>query len=80
MVIEDIIKELRAELKRIDKLILALDGLNTVRRRGRPPKLLLELRAQAAKEEAAAGAGAGKRGKKPTAGPKRAARKKRATN
>lgn len=51
MVIEEIIKELRAELKRIDKLILAMDSLNTVRRRGRPPKLLLELRAQAEKEE-----------------------------
>jgi hypothetical protein len=80
MVIEDIIKELRAELKRIDKLILALDGLNTVRRRGRPPKLLLELRAQAAKEEAAANAGTGKRSKKPANGRKRAARKKRGSN
>jgi hypothetical protein len=79
MVIEDIIKELRAELKRIDKLILALDSLNTVRRRGRPPKLLLELRAQAAKEEAAAASGRGKRSKKAATGKKRAVRQKRET-
>lgn len=77
MVIEEIIKELRAELKRIDKLILALDSLNTVRRRGRPPKLLLELRAQAAKEEAAAGPAQAKRAKKAAKGNKRAAREKR---
>jgi hypothetical protein len=80
MVIEDIIKELRAELKRIDKLILALDGLNTVRRRGRPPKLLLELRAQAAMEEAAAGPGRANAGKTAGKGEKRAARKKREAN
>lgn len=77
MVIEDIIKELRAELKRIDKLILALDSLNTVRRRGRPPKLLLELRAQAAKEEAAALPGREKRSKKAAKGDKRPMREKR---
>lgn len=79
MVIEDIIKELRAELKRIDKLILALDSLNTVRRRGRPPKLLLELRAQAAKEAAAA-SGQGNPGKKSAKARKRPARKKRGTS
>lgn len=79
MVIEDIIKELRAELKRIDKLILALDSLNTVRRRGRPPKLLLELRAKAAKEEAA-NTGKGTRNKKAVNGRKRAGRKKRDSN
>lgn len=77
MVIQDIIKELRAELKRIDKLILALDSLNTVRRRGRPPKLLLELRAQAAKEEAAAVSGRGKGIKKPANVKRRAARENR---
>lgn len=80
MVIEDIIKELRAELKRIDKLILALDSLNTVRRRGRPPKLLLELRAQAAKEQSAPNAGKGKRARKPATGRKRTAAAKRGTN
>lgn len=80
MVIEDIIKELRAELKRIDKLILALDSLNTVRRRGRPPKLLLELRAQAAKEEAAAAAGTGRSGNKSAKTRKRPSRKKRDKN
>ena len=77
MVIEDIIKELRAELKRIDKLILALDSLNTVRRRGHPPKLLLELRAQAAKEEATANSGGAKRNKAAPKGKKRAVRKKK---
>ncbi len=44
MDIVSIIKELRAELERIDNLILALDSLHTGRRRGRPPKLLQELR------------------------------------
>ena len=39
-----IIKELRQELERIDNLILALDNLHRGRRRGRPPKLLQELR------------------------------------
>jgi hypothetical protein len=42
-----IIKELRSELERIDALILALDRLQSGRRRGRPPKLLQELRAGA---------------------------------
>jgi len=67
MVIEDIIKELKAELRRIDRLILALDDLNTVRRRGRPPKLLVELRAQAAKEKRETPGG---RDKGPTKGAK----------
>jgi len=44
MDIDTIVKELRQELERIDTLILALDGLHTGRRRGRPPKLLQELR------------------------------------
>ncbi len=44
MDIVTIIKELRQELERIDTLILALDSLHTGRRRGRPPKLLQELR------------------------------------
>lgn len=43
-----IIAELRKELERIDKLMLALDSLQTGKRRGRPPKLLQQLRAEAA--------------------------------
>ncbi len=39
-----IIRELRNELERIDRLILALDTLHTGPRRGRPPKLLQQLR------------------------------------
>ena len=39
-----IVNELRRELQQIDNLILALDSLQTGRRRGRPPKLLQELR------------------------------------
>jgi len=42
-----IVKELRRELQQIDSLILALDSLQTGRRRGRPPKLLQELRSGA---------------------------------
>lgn len=42
MEIVHIIKELRAELQRIDTLIVALEGLHSGRRRGRPPKALLE--------------------------------------
>ena len=42
-----IISKLRKELERIDKTILALNSLETGKRRGRPPKLLQELRAQA---------------------------------
>ena len=44
MDIVSIVNELRKELERIDNLILALDSLHTGRRRGRPPKLLQELR------------------------------------
>ena len=44
MDVVEIIKELRQELERIDSLILALDTLQSGRRRGRPPKLLQELR------------------------------------
>ena len=40
----EIIGELRKELERIDKLILALDTLQTGKRKGRPPKLLQKLR------------------------------------
>ena len=47
-----IIADLRKELERIDQLILALDTLQHGRRRGRPPKLLQELR-QRAKSAAA---------------------------
>jgi hypothetical protein len=45
MDVVQIIKELRQELERIDSLILALDSLQSGRRRGRPPKLLQQLRA-----------------------------------
>lgn len=45
MDVVQIIKELRQELERIDSLILALDMLQSGRRRGRPPKLLQQLRA-----------------------------------
>ncbi len=47
MDILEVIKELRKELERIDGLILALDSLQSGRRRGRPPKLLQQLRASA---------------------------------
>ena len=65
----EIIAELRKELERIDKLILALDTLQTGKRRGRPPKLLQQLR-----QEAAAKAAPKKRAKK---APKKAAKKAR---
>ena len=65
----EIIAELRKELERIDKLILALDTLHTEKRRGRPPKLLQQLR-----QEAAAKAAPKKRAKK---APKKAAKKAR---
>ena len=64
-----IIAELRKELERIDKLMLALDSLQTKKRRGRPPKLLQQLR-----QEAAAKAAPKKRAKK---APKKAAKKAR---
>lgn len=44
MDVVQIVKELRAELERIDKLIAALEGLQAGRSRGRPPKVLQELR------------------------------------
>ena len=65
----EIIAELRKELERIDKLILALDTLQTGKRRGRPPKLLQQLR-----QEAAAKAAPKKRAQK---APKKAAKKAR---
>ena len=52
MDVNQIIAELRKELERIDKLILALDSLQTGKRRGRPPKLLQQLRAEAAAKAA----------------------------
>lgn len=59
MDVTQIIGELRKELERIDKLILALDSLQTGKRRGRPPKLLQQLR-----QEAEAKAAPKKRAKK----------------
>jgi hypothetical protein len=47
MNISAIVSELKKELARIDSLILALDQLHPGRRRGRPPKLLQELRSGA---------------------------------
>ena len=47
MDVTEIIGELRKELDRIDKTILALDTLEPGKRRGRPPKLLQQLRAEA---------------------------------
>jgi hypothetical protein len=41
------INDLRHELERIDGLILALESFRSGRRRGRPPKALQALRAQA---------------------------------
>ena len=67
----EIIGELRKELDRIDKLILALDSLQTGKRRGRPPKLLQQLR-----QEAAAKTAPEKRAKK--VAKKKAAKKKAA--
>jgi hypothetical protein len=64
----EIIGELREELERIDKLILALDSLQTGKRRGRPPKLLQQLR-----QDAAAKSASPKRAKK--AAKKKAAKK-----
>ena len=49
-----IIGELRKELERIDGLILALDALQHGRKRGRPPKILQELRASSAAESSPA--------------------------
>ena len=47
MDVTKIISELRKELDRIDKAVLALDSIGAGKRRGRPPKLLQELRAEA---------------------------------
>jgi len=46
MDVHKIIDELRSERERIDTLILAFEQLKGGRRRGRPPKLLQELRAK----------------------------------
>ena len=62
-----IISELRKELDRIDKTILALDSVGSGKRRGRPPKLLQELRAEAEAQTQ-------KPAKKPRRGPKKKAR------
>ena len=62
-----IISELRKELDRIDKTILALDSVGSGKRRGRPPKLLQELRAKAEAQTQ-------KPAKKPRRGPKKKAR------
>jgi hypothetical protein len=64
-----IIAELRKELERIDQLILALDTLQHGRRRGRPPKLLQELRqrAKSAEAEGSAEPAAPKKAKKKAA-------------
>jgi len=72
MDVVEIIKELRQELERIDSLILALDMLQSGRRRGRPPKLLQQLRA--------ARAGVASPANEPaTAGKKKKKRRKAAT-
>ncbi len=83
MDIVTIVKELRQELERIDTLILALDSLHTGRRRGRPPKLLQELRRGAepgslTTKRAAAGTTAKKKAKKKAA--KKKTKKKPATS
>ena len=62
-----IIRELRKELDRIDKAILSLDSLGSGKLRGRPPKLLQELRAEAEAQTQ-------KPAKKPRRGPKKKAR------
>lgn len=79
-----IINELRRELERIDGLILALESLQSGRKRGRPPKALQALRAgvdpgssRVAQRAAAAvkdSAAASAKGKKTGAG-KRASKK-----
>ncbi len=62
-----IISELRKELDRIDKTILALDSIEPGKRRGRPPKLLQELRAEAKAQK-------GKPAEKPRRGRKKKTR------
>jgi hypothetical protein len=61
MDVVQIIKELRQELERIDSLILALDMLQSGRRRGRPPKLLQELRDAKARTATEPGAADGRK-------------------
>lgn len=87
MDVVQIIKELRQEMERIDSLILALDMLQTGRRRGRPPKLLQQLRAartsvaDAADEPTPARKKTGKRRKAAAAnGRKKSAKQKPAEN
>ena len=59
-----IINELRKELERIDGLIIALESLQSGRRRGRPPKALQQLRAGAVEQESPAARRAAKAVKK----------------
>ena len=69
MDIAAIIRELRTELERIDRLIVALDTLHTGPRRGRPPKLLQQLRSASEPGKIPTKKSAGKtkkRGKKPS--------------
>jgi hypothetical protein len=70
MDVVEIIKELRHELERIDSLILALDSLQSGRRRGRPPKLLQQLRAARLGSTDAEAAPLKKKRKKKRAAPK----------
>ena len=71
-----IINELRKELERIDGLIIALESLQSGRRRGRPPKALQQLRAGAMDQESPAARRAAKAVKK--AANKKATKKKSA--
>ncbi len=79
MNISAIVSELKNELARIDSLILALDQLHPGRRRGRPPKLLQELRSGAELGSLSSS----RRGPRPraadTSAPKKAAKKVRKT-
>jgi hypothetical protein len=80
MDVVEIIKDLRQELERIDSLILALDMLQSGRRRGRPPKLLQELRQAKSRTEAAPRAADGRKKatkkRKAAKGRKKAVRRK----
>jgi len=69
----EIVQELRKELERIDKLILALDAFQSGRRRGRPPKLLQQLREAEEREKKTSKASKKKSGKKKSS---KSARKK----
>jgi hypothetical protein len=77
MDVVEIIKELRQELERIDSLILALDMLQSGRRRGRPPKLLQQLRSARSRPSAAAAEIAAPSGRKRAKKRKTAAAKSR---